>query len=143
VEWYTPAGLVDQLGHFDLDPACGDPTRCHVDARMHWSVDGDVRPYFGRTWLNPPYGPRGVPFIESMIEHRRGLLLLPARTETRIFQQAAEAADAVCFLRERLWFERNDGFTGRSSFGSVLFAYRDSIPEHLGWSVGTREGEAG
>lgn len=135
VEWYTPAKLLVRLGTFELDPACGDESRCHVRALSHWSSLGELRPWFGRVWLNPPYGPAGVSFIDRMIEHDYGLMLLPARTETKAFQRAAKAAKAVCFLRDRLWFERNDGFVGRSSFGSVLFAFGgyDADLTHLGW----------
>jgi len=137
VEWYTPAKVLTRLGRFDLDPACGDPRRCHVRASEHWATEGDTLPWYGRIWLNPPYGPAGVRFIDRMIAHDHGLMLLPARTETRAFQRAIKAADAVCFLRDRLWFERNDGFVGRSSFGSVLFSFGpyDADLTHLGWTV--------
>lgn len=58
-----------------------------------------------------------------MIEHNHGLLLIPARTETRIFQRAATAADRVVFLRDRLHFVRPNGVASRSSFASVLMAF--------------------
>ena len=135
VEWYTPITLFANLGVFDLDPACGR-AYCDVPALEHWSEDGDRLPWYGRVWLNPPYGPAAVPFVERMIAHNRGLLLLPARTETRLFQKAARAAESVCFLRERLWFTRGDGFRGRSSFGSVLFGFSEDLADlGLGWTV--------
>jgi hypothetical protein len=139
VEWYTPSELFAGLGRFDLDPACGISglVRCAVPARDHFTADG-FRPWHGRVWLNPPYGPAGVAFIDRMIEHGHGLMLLPARTETRAFQRAAKAANAVCFLRDRLHFIRDDGFQARSSFASVLFAYGEDNAEtlrnaDLGW----------
>jgi hypothetical protein len=123
VEWYTPPELFRGLGEFYLDPACGDIMQCHVPAVQHWFRDGATMRWTGRVWLNPPYGPAGVPFIDRMIEHGNGLLLLPARTETQVFQRAARAADLICFLRDRLHFIREDGFQARSSFGSVLMAF--------------------
>jgi hypothetical protein len=125
VEWYTAASLFDALGaEFDLDPAASWKA-AQVPARQYITKDDDglSGPWSGHVWLNPPYGPAGVPFIDRMIAHGDGLLLLPSRTETAAYQRCLAAADAVCFLRERLWFVRDDGVTGRSSFGSTLFAF--------------------
>lgn len=145
VEWYTPPSLFDKLGlDFDLDPASPCPALPWVPASSHYCIDGEKLPWEGRVWLNPPYGPASVPFIDRMIEHNHGLMLLPARTETRAFQRAAKAARRVIFLADRLHFVRPDGTSSRSSFGSVLFAYwyeHDSEMEsridrsRLGWAV--------
>jgi hypothetical protein len=160
VEWYTPASLFDALGigpaapdpepmgwmraghiEFDLDPAAAPEGHGHVPARwfMRPPSDGTEMRWFGHVWLNPPYGPAGLPFIDRMIEHRDGLLLLPSRTETAAYQRCLIAADAVCLLRDRLWFTRSDGYTGRSSFGSTLFAFGEwaaaiLIRADLGWT---------
>ena len=133
VEWYTPPDLFARLGlYFRTDPASpGADVVPWIPAAVHYTPtdDGLAQEWTGRVWLNPPYGPAGVAFIEKMIAHKDGLLLLPARTETAIFQRAARAADTVCFLRDRLHFIRNDGFQARSSFGSVLMAwgYKSSL----------------
>ena len=135
VEWYTPPALFESLGlTFDLDPASpGKDVVPWVPADRHYTreEDGLVQPWRGFVWLNPPYGPAGVPFISKMIEHNDGVMLLPARTETRVFQEAVSAAYATCFLRDRLHFIRSDGFQGRSSFGSVLFAFGDWLYEPI------------
>jgi hypothetical protein len=127
VEWYTPPELFDALGvRFDLDPA-GAVQSTPSDAYCHvvWTreTDGLSHPWFGHVWLNPPYGREAVPFIDRMIAHGDGLMLLPSRTETAAYQRALVAASAVCFLRDRLWFIRNDDYQARSSFGSTLFAF--------------------
>jgi hypothetical protein len=166
VEWYTPASLFDRLGlgparpdpapfgsmddgrpEFDLDPAAAPEGHGHVPAR--WFVrppsDGTAFwPWFGHVWLNPPYGPAGVKFVDRMIAHGDGLLLLPSRTETAVYQRALAAADVTCLLRDRLWFTRNDGVTGRSSFGSTLFAFGDWAANilsetDLGYTFGSRK----
>lgn len=132
VEWYTPVSLFDALGGpvFDLDPCAGrdgEETDLYnrVPARRKWTavLDGLSKPWEGHVWLNPPFGPPAVAFVDRMLEHRDGLMVLPSRTETRTYQRAFDAADLVCLLRDRLWFTRNDGVTGRSSFGSTLFAF--------------------
>jgi hypothetical protein len=132
VEWYTPPEFFDRLGaHFDLDPASpGADIVPWVPAKRHYTPadDGLAQPWHGRVWLNPPYGPAGVPFIERMMEHGSGLMLLPARTETRIFQRAMYEADAVCFLADRLHFIRSDGHQGRAAFASALLAFGDHPP---------------
>lgn len=137
VEWYTPPSLFRDLGMaFDLDPASpGADVVPWVPARHHYTAkdNGLIQPWYGRVWLNPPYGQPGVAFIQRMIEHGNGVMLLPARTETRIFQQSAESATAVCFLRERLHFIRADGRQSRASFASVLFAYGPNALPDLGW----------
>ena len=132
VEWFTPPSLFDALfgpvedcTPFWLDPASAESPYNWVPAvrKFTKAEDGLTQPWHGHVWLNPPYGPAGVAFIDRMIEHGDGLLLLPSRTETKVYQRAWLAADAVCLLRDRLWFIRNDGHTGRSSFGSTLFAF--------------------
>lgn len=126
VEWYTPRSLFQALGvSFDLDPAGSpSPFACVPAAESYHRIhDGLAQDWYGHVWLNPPYGPEGVAFIDRMIDHGDGLMLLPSRTETAAYQRALLNADAVCFLRDRLHFVRDDGATGRSSFGSTLFAY--------------------
>lgn len=141
VEWYTPPSLFDALGlRFDLDPASPNPPVPWVPADRFYAEDGHLLQWDGRVWLNPPYGPAAVPFIDRMIEHGNGLLLLPARTETRAFQRAAMAADYVVFLRDRLHFVRPDGHQARSSFASSLLAFGPVCGgalyhADLGWGV--------
>lgn len=147
VEWYTPPTLFARLGlTFDLDPASpGADVVPWVPAAKHYTPreNGLIQPWEGRVWLNPPYGAPGVAFIQRLIEHGDGLALIPARTETRIFQQAASSADLVVFLRDRLHFIRADGRQSRASFASVLLAYgpvADAVPG-LGWSIYQQPGK--
>lgn len=146
VEWYTPPGLFLMLMRgcadpwFDLDPAAAPEGATFVPARAFYrrEDDGLSRDWFGHVWLNPPYGRQGVRFVDRMIAHDDGLLLLPSRTETAVYQRALAAADAVCLLRDRLWFRRADGHTGRSSFGSTIFAFGSwavarLVAADLGW----------
>jgi hypothetical protein len=143
VEWYTPPSLFEALGlRFDLDPASPEPAVPWVPAKTYYSALGTEQQWYGRVWLNPPYGPTGVPFIQKMMMHNNGLLLIPARTETRIFQKAAQASVLVVFLRDRLHFVRPDGTQSRSSFASVLMGFGSDdemlmavVKADLGWMV--------
>ncbi len=140
-EWYTPPEFFDRLRlTFDLDPASpGADVVPWLPADRHYTRadDGLTKPWAGRVWLNPPYGPEAGPFIDRMLNHGYGLLLIPARTETGNFQRAARSASAVCFLRDRLHFIRDDGTQGRAAFASALlaFGFRPRVLDDMGWTV--------
>lgn len=127
VRWLTPMHVVESLGKFDLDPA-GAPGH---DLAEHTYTpenghDGLTEPWFGRVWLNPPYGPACAPFMRRMAEHGDGIALLFARTETAIFFETVwDRADALLFLRGRLTFLSGDRVAARANSGapSVLIAY--------------------
>lgn len=144
VEWYTPPSLFTALGiDFDLDPASPNPPVPWIPARQFYWEQGDELPWHGRVWLNPPYGPRAIPFILRMLSHDNGLMLLPSRTETRAFQKSAQSATRVVFLRDRLHFVRPNGVSSRSSFASALLAFGkdnellNAIDRaDLGWNIG-------
>ena len=142
-EWYTPRSLFDALGlRFDLDPASpmsGPVPWVPADKFYSPRENGLAQPWRGRVWLNPPYGPPGIAFVQKMVEHGHGIMLVPARTETRWFQYAATNADVVTFLRDRLHFIREDGYQARASFASVLMGFgptcRDAVAAaDLGWT---------
>lgn len=148
-EWYTPPEVFDRLGlRFDLDPASpmsGPVAWVPADGFYSPNENGLMQPWTGRVWLNPPYGPPGVAFIHRMAEHANGVLLVPARTETRWFQRAASSAQVVAFLRDRLHFIRADGMQARAPFASVVMAWGDecsaaTLGADFGWSVVHRRG---
>ena len=126
-EWYTPRDVFDRLAlRFDLDvasPMSGPLPWVPADRFYSPRENGLMQPWEGRVWCNPPYGPPGVAFVHRMVEHNNGVLLVPARTETRWFQHAATHAHAVAFLRDRIHFIREDGLQARASFASVLMGF--------------------
>ncbi len=130
VVWLTPPAILGALGPFDLDPcACAEP-RPWPTAGVHYTEadDGLARPWFGRCWVNPPYGRPEVvgPWLARLAAHGRGTALIFARTETDVFfRHVWRAATACLFLEGRLHFHRADGRRAPSNAGapSVLVAY--------------------
>jgi len=137
--WLTPPYIIEALGEFDLDPCAAPEPRPWGTAGTHWGrADNSLdRPWFGRVWLNPPYGPKDsiAPWLRRLVEHGRGTALIFARTETRIFFETVwERAAALLFLRGRLCFHRRDGtLPGGANAGapSVLVAYGAADAERL------------
>jgi len=129
-EWLTPPDLIKKLGHFDLDPCSPinrpwDTANCHYDKNR----DGLSENWFGRVWLNPPYGKETGLWLNKLATHGRGTALIFARTETDMFfKHVWDKATAVLFLEGRLHFHHVDGTRAKANAGapSVLIAYGNS-----------------
>ena len=126
-DWLTPPEIIRALGRFDLDP-CAPRRRPWPTARCHYTVaeDGLRQAWFGRVWLNPPYGRQTARWLARLAQHGNGVALIFARTETRMyFQYIWPVAQAVLFLRGRLTFYNADGSKPGNSGGapSCLVAY--------------------
>jgi len=128
-EWLTPPNILSALGMFDLDPCAPSPaTRPWATATTHYDAtdNGLQTPWFGRVWLNPPYGRETGVWLERLADHGNGVALIFARTETDMFfRHVWEKADAVLFLRGRLHFHHVDGSKAAANAGapSCLVAY--------------------
>jgi hypothetical protein len=128
-EWLTPPSIVKAVGPFDLDP-CAPINRPWATAHAHYTIadNGLLKPWHGRVWLNPPYGPPPVvvPWMQRMAEHNSGLALIFARTETEMFfEYVWRKATAVLFIEGRLYFHHVDGTRAKANAGapSCLVAY--------------------
>ena len=90
-DWLTPPAIIQALGPFDLDPCAAPKPRPWATASIHWRPADDPlrREWFGRVWLNPPYGgPRVItPWLARMAAHNCGTALIFARTETEPFHR--------------------------------------------------------
>lgn len=124
--WLTPPYIVEALGGFDLDP-CSAPNMPWKIAERSYTEqdDGLLQPWFGRVFMNPPYGRKLGPFLKKLVEHGDGIALTFARTETRaFFDYVWPHADAIMFLKGRVRFYKPDGTQGQSSGSpSCLIAY--------------------
>lgn len=132
--WLTPPHILKALGEFDLDP-CAPLDRPWDTAKNHYTIedDGLAQDWFGRVWCNPPYGRAMIPFLRRMVEHKNGMVLIFARTETRaFFDYVWEHADAILFIKGRLNFCTPDGKpAGAAGSPSVLIAYGEENVEAL------------
>lgn len=102
--YLTPLPLVRSLGPFDLDP-CGAPG--HPTAAVVWTPeavgDGLSLEWFGRVWLNPPYGRTIGTWVDRLFAHGSGIALIPCTPDTALWQnRILPLASAVLFLRGRI-----------------------------------------
>jgi len=133
-EWLTPPELISSLGGFDLDP-CSPVNRPWPTAKIHYTIidNGLLKEWFGRVWMNPPYGNKLIHWLNRMAMHGDGIALTFARTDTKAFHHYVFGmADSIFFLKERLKFYHVTG--ERSTDGiapSVLIAYGGSNSEAI------------
>lgn len=126
-DWITPKYILDCLGEFDLDPSTS-LSQPWPTAKNGFTVldDGLNQKWFGRVWMNPPYGITIWKWLKKLSEHGNGIALIFSRTDTRAFHDYVfGTASAVLFLRGRVNFHRPDGTGGEkgSGSGSCLVAY--------------------
>lgn len=137
-EWLTPPKMVEALGPFDLDP-CSALNMPWVLARDAYTKeqDGLAHEWWGRVWLNPPYGNKTDRWLREMARHNNGIALIFARTDTDLFFDQAwgvwKVATALYFIKRRVRFYQEDGTLGDNSGGapSVLIAYGEDNAECL------------
>lgn len=126
-EWYTPAHIIERarqvLGEIDLDPASCAAANAIVGAKTFCTQeqDGFSGPWFGRVWLNPPYGKEdgeretnAVRWARKLIEEydadhvSAAILLVKAALGYNWFEELWRQYP-TCLLRERVSFMRPDG----------------------------------
>lgn len=133
-DWLTPPSVIEALGPFDLDP-CASIAQPWQTADVQYTHDGLTRPWFGRVWCNPPYGPRTYLWLLRLAQHGDGIALTFARTETRgFFSSAWNHASGLLFLEGRLKFHHpitGEPANGNAGAPSVLVAYGDANVERL------------
>lgn len=128
-EWWTPPEVFEALGlEFDLDPCAPMPPAADwIPAKSRYGrpQDGLSLPWFGRVWLNPPYGKEAGRWVQRLAEHGNGIALVFSRTDVRWWHSAVPSADAVCFVRGRLTFIPGGGQSapGNSGGPSALLAW--------------------
>ncbi len=126
VEWLTPPDLVKKLGEFDLDPCTPiNPPFVHAKTNFTVNDDGLTKSWFGRVYMNPPYGKGMETWIEKLKNHGNGIVLIFARTETKcFFNHIWYDANAILFVKGRIKFYNIDGEQkGTPGAPSVFIAY--------------------
>lgn len=147
-EWYTPAVYVRAvqavLGCIDVDPASCVLANTSIQAKTFFTKEqnGLLQPWFGKVFLNPPYGRYGETrqtgeaqiWIEKLFdEYTKGnveeaILLVQAEIYKRWFEPLWNYP--LCFPNGRIAFWNAQGQKGRSPhasafvyFGSRLLAF--------------------
>lgn len=133
----TPAYILGPVrdvlgGVIGLDPCTTPENPCGAVAFCAPPQDGLALPWDAETiFCNPPYGKAREPWVRRCIEAgargARVVLLIPAHTDTRIFQEAVSTVSGVLFIK------------GRVKFGVLRPNRRQVAASHpsalLGWNV--------
>lgn len=130
MEYFTPKYILEDLGPFDLD-VCTSRKRPFDSAKNHFEVEeGDAlgKPWAGFVWCNPPYGVHVLPWVQKMIKHNNGIMLVFSRTETKWFFEIWENASDILFIKSRFFFY---GTKHNSGNGMALVGFGDQAAQRL------------
>lgn len=137
-EWYTPEWVIDTarcvMGGIDLDPASCAAANAVVGAREYYTIaqDGLSRDWYGRVWLNPPYGrdktrknqSNQALWSQHLIDQYKAgdvveaCLLVNAVPDRNWFLPLWEFP--ICFFYDRIRFWRPDVEDDKPTNGNVL-----------------------
>lgn len=131
------------MGGIELDP-CTTPDNPTGAERFYTPpTDGALEPWDAASiFCNPPYGEARVRWVKKCtlagFEGRRVVLLIPAHTDTRIWQEAMESASSVLFIRGRVKFgiPRENGRQQAASHPSCLIGWNVNVAALASLGVG-------
>jgi DNA N-6-adenine-methyltransferase Dam len=116
-EFYTPAWVVELargcMRGIDLDPASCAVANETVKAATFYDLkkNGLTRPWFGRVWLNPPYGKFSAPFVAMAVKELMAgrieqaiILLRLNHLSTAWFHATMQAEHLICVPDGRINF---------------------------------------
>ena len=138
-EWYTPRKIIDALGlHFDLDPASSEKANTLIQADNIFTKkdDGLTKEWFGKVWLNPPYGKDTPIWLDYALQQIAKndvevVSLIFSRTDTKWFHDLCTQFNMLCFVKGRINFidgntmEKGQGSTN----GSLIVASGPTVEE--------------
>ncbi len=144
-EWYTPVKYINAakklMNGIDLDPASCAFANETVDAAdyYHISKSGLEHDWWGRVWLNPPYGYTDGESNQALWSNRlidqytngnitEAVLLVNAAVDTSWFQRLLDYP--VCFTRGRINFTTPEPVANGSTHGSA-FVYFGPQPDEF------------
>ena len=153
--WTTPPDLALALasvvgGQFDLDVASPGPSASPIPARRHFTMadDGLALPWYGKAFMNPPYGrvvlPKWIEMARAEVESGRAeivIALLPSSTGNLYWHNhIADGKARYKFLRGRLKFGSG---SGSATFSSVVVWWGGTDTMHRRIEEALRCWEAG
>lgn len=136
-EWYTPSKYIEAarlvMGGIDLDPASCKLANETVQATRYFSKedDGLAQEWYGRVWLNPPYGKgpnnEGIAasFARKMVrEYQSGAI---QQAIYLIYEHCLSTSWGgllwdypICFPPKRIAFYTDEGFSDTAAFGNIF-----------------------
>lgn len=127
-EWSTPKDLYEELDkefNFTLDP-CSTNDNCKCLKHFTIEDDGLTKNWGGeRVFCNPPYSNIAEwvkkAYRESIKENTLVVLLIPARTDTKYFQDYIYHRSEIRFIRGRLKFGESKN---PAPFPSMIVIFR-------------------
>lgn len=138
-QWHLTPDYILERVHTDLDffielDPCTFPDNPTGAIRFLTVADDGLSQAWegaGSIFVNPPYGKAREPWVDRCIaagaRGQKVILLIPAATDTRIFQKAASTSMAVVFVR------------GRVKFGTLRENRRQHAASHpsalIGWNT--------
>lgn len=139
-EWYTPKKYIDAarevLGEIDLDPASCEWANEMIRAKKFYTKEqnGLMYHWYGRIWLNPPYGKTeigGASHLEAFTRYlvnqyksgnvTEAILLIPLNLATSWFTLLTEYV--IYAPHYRISFLDESGNVGRGSSFGTCFIY--------------------
>lgn len=127
MECYTPKHIIERvisvMGQIDLDPCSNSRESPNVPASFHYTSedDGLVQDWFGRVYMNPPYGDKISEWVRRLCSEwelghlSEAIALVPSRTDTEWFRLLRSFPH--CFVWGRLKFS---DFENSAPFPSML-----------------------
>lgn len=109
-DWTTPQPLFNAFHkrfNFTID-AAADPNNARLP--RFWTKEDNAlfQDWTGeRIWCNPPFGREQIPFVEKagLREADISVLLLPVRTDTKLWHNHIFNKARIIFLKGRITFE--------------------------------------
>lgn len=111
---FTPAYVLDPVrealgGSIELDPCTTQDNPVGAKQFFYLPTDGLARDWdAGTIYVNPPYGKAREAWVRKCSQAAslgsRVVLLIPAATDTAIFQEAMQTATAGVFIKGRVKF---------------------------------------
>lgn len=109
-EWATPQAFYDRLNvefHFTLD-VCATHQNAKCDHYYTKQENGLAQKWEGVVWCNPPYGIEAPKWCKKCVEYAElggvAVLLVPARTDTRWWNNYCMTATEIRLISGRLHF---------------------------------------
>lgn len=146
---FTPNYVLDPVridlgGAIGLDPCTTEDNPVGAERFYTVSDDGLSQPWDAETiFVNPPYSKAREPWVDRCIRAAANgatvILLIPAATDTRIFQKAVSTSTAVVFVKGRVKFGvlRPNRRQVAASHPSALIGWNVDLAacSALGWQV--------